>query len=212
MPASIRPRAITKSAYGILGVSDAMSRARNAKSVHIQLSAQPGFFQCRGSSRLDPAEMTRERPAPTCIPLTTATGTTRENHLNKPVILKMSTRPLTKRPADAVSAFVYELAMAILAIAFIGCTGRGMPKARPVAMFARPENTRVDVRLIEPVSVNAIINGKSVPRSPNEPDSSARGCLRSVCRLYALLRRRWVKASEDIMAAKYDQVGPEYGA
>jgi hypothetical protein len=60
-------------------------------------------------------------------------------------------------------------------MAFIGWTGRGIPKVRPVRMLARPEKTNVEGREMELVSVRAIIRGRRVPRSPKDPESSAKG-------------------------------------
>ena len=49
----------------------------------------------------------------------------------------------TKIPALAISAWLKSCAKATAAIAFMGCTGKGMPKARPVSMLARPLKTSV---------------------------------------------------------------------
>lgn len=73
--------------------------------------------------------------------------------------------------------------MATAAMAFMGCTGNGTPNSTPVMMLARPEKTSVLAKSIEPPILRAIINGKRVPRSPSEPDSSARGASRRVRRL-----------------------------
>ena len=64
-----------------------------------------------------PAEMTRESPAPTWIPLTTGVGITRVNHLRRPVTLKMSTTPDVVKPAETVSPIENFLAMATAAMA-----------------------------------------------------------------------------------------------
>lgn len=76
------------------------------------------------------------------------------------------------------------------AMAFMGCTGRGMPKVTPVIIFVRPENTKVAERDIDFVKVRAMSSGRRVPRSPREPESSARGFERRVLKLCALMRRR----------------------
>jgi len=68
--------------------------------------------------------------------------------------------PATKRPAEAVSAAVKERAME--AMAFIGCTGRGMPKRMPVRMLARPEKRRVVGREMLLLAVRAMRRGRRV--------------------------------------------------
>ena len=55
-----------------------------------------------------------------------------------------------------------------------------LPKVTPVRMFHRPENTRVVESDIELLTASAIISGRSVPRSPREPEISAKGDLRKV--------------------------------
>lgn len=105
-------------------------------------------------------------------------------------MLKTPRTPATKRPAEASSARLKSLARATDAIAFIGCTGKGIPKANPVSIFARPVNTRVVDRDIagttfwEDWLAKAIMMGSKVPRSPSEPEISFIGCRRKVSRLY----------------------------
>jgi hypothetical protein len=70
--------------------------------------------------------------------------------------------PATNRPADAVSAGLKERAMATAAMAFIGWTGRGMPKRRPVRMLARPEKRRVVGREMLVTAVRAMRRGRRV--------------------------------------------------
>lgn len=58
-------------------------------------------------------------------------------------------------------------------------------------MFHSPEKTKVVESDIELLTARVIIRGRSVPRSPNEPEISARGDLRNVetllaCRLLIL--------------------------
>lgn len=84
-----------------------------------------------------PALTIRERPVPSWIPFTTGTGTVDENNFISPVRHRRPIAPATKRPAEAVSAAVKGRAMAMAAMAFIGWTGRGMPKRVPVMMLAR---------------------------------------------------------------------------
>lgn len=180
-------------AYGIRrGKIEAMSRKRKAAVAHSRLS-QAGNVHRSGAMRVDPPLMTSEKPAPTWIPLTTATGTTRCSHASDPVSeRKRTAKPIVNPAAETSSRDnFWEIAMA--AMAFIGWTGRGRPKKRPVRMLARPENTRVDGREMEDVRVRAIIKGRRVPRSPREPESSARGAERRVERLWRVIRRRWVE-------------------
>lgn len=135
----------------------------------------------------------RERPAPTWMPFTTGIGTTRENQDRRPVMLRSRTIVETVIPAAAVSWMLNCLLMATAAIAFIGCTGRGRPNMKPVAMFARPVNTRVLGRDTEWVRVRAMRRGRSVPRSPRDPESSESGWERIVWRLCARERLRRVR-------------------
>jgi hypothetical protein len=60
-------------------------------------------------------------------------------------------------------------------LTFIGCTGSGIPNTTPVRIFQRPEKTRVVEREIELLIAKAIIKGRRVPRSPREPEISAKG-------------------------------------
>jgi hypothetical protein len=55
-----------------------------------------------------------------------------------------------------------------------------LPKVTPVTMFHKPENTRVVDSDMELFTASAIMSGRSVPRSPREPDISAKGDLRRV--------------------------------
>ena len=80
--------------------------------------------------------------------------------------------------------------MATAAIAFIGCTGNGMPKATPVRIFAVPVQSRVAGREIDLVMTRAVMSGRRVPRSPNDPDSSPIGSDLSVSTLCLWATRR----------------------
>ena len=97
------------------------------------------------------------------------------NQCIRPVILRNPIAAATKMPALAISAWLKFCASATAAIAFMGCTGRGMPKARPVSMFARPLKTRVLEREMARVWVRAMRMGRRVPMSPKEPDISVKG-------------------------------------
>ena len=77
------------------------------------------------------------------MPLTIVMGITRVNHFTRPVKLRKPTAAATKRPADINSSGRKDLAMATAAMAFIGCTGSGIPNIRPVKMLAMPLKTRV---------------------------------------------------------------------
>lgn len=75
---------------------------------------------------------------------------------------------------------------------FMGCTGRGIPKAIPVNIFQRPEKTRVVERDIELLMARAIMRGRRVPRSPKDPDISAKGeCLNAATLFFDLAFKRW---------------------
>ena len=50
-------------------------------------------------------------------------------------MLKTRIQAPTKIPAAAVSPAVNDLRIATAAIAFIGCTGSGIPKTNPVRML-----------------------------------------------------------------------------
>ena len=119
--------------------------------------------------------MIRERPVPTCMPLITGTGIRSVNQCISPVMLKNPIAAATKMPALAISAWLKSCARATAAIAFIGCTGKGMPKARPVSMLAKPLKTSVLEREMAPIWVRAMRMGRRVPMSPKEPDISVRG-------------------------------------
>ena len=84
-------------------------------------------------------------------------------------------RRLTTIPAAAFSSIVNFLAMATAAIAFIGCTGKGLPNENPVSIFAAPVKRSVAGSEIDLVITRAVMSGSRVPKSPSDPDSSARG-------------------------------------
>ena len=117
----------------------------------------------------------RERPVPSWMPLIMGVGMMWVKRWIRPVALRRVRQAATKSPADAVSARVKFWAMATAAIAFMGWTGRGRPKVRPVRMLARPENTRVLERKMLLVWVRAMRRGRRVPMSPKEPEISVKG-------------------------------------
>ena len=119
--------------------------------------------------------MIRDKPVPTCIPLTTGIGILSVNQCISPVILRNPIAAATKMPALAISAWLKFCARATAAIAFMGCTGKGMPKARPVRMLASPLKTSVLEREMVWFCVRAMTMGRRVPMSPKEPDISVRG-------------------------------------
>ena len=59
--------------------------------------------------------------------------------------------------------------------------------------MVRPEKIRVEGREMEDCRVRGSRRGSSVPRSPREPESSERGWLRRVRRLWVWIWRRWVR-------------------
>lgn len=95
-----------------------------------------------------------------------------DNQRRIPVKLKMRIQPPTKIPAAAIVPFEKLRAIATAAMAFIGWTGRGIPKKTPVKILKIPEKTRVLVREMVPLMANAIAIGRNVPRSPREPEIS----------------------------------------
>lgn len=82
-----------------------------------------------------PAAMIKLKPAPTWIPFTTGMGMTLVNQERSPEMLKKRMQLATKIPAAAVCPAVRDLKIATAAMAFIGCTGSGMPKKAPVRML-----------------------------------------------------------------------------
>lgn len=117
----------------------------------------------------------RDRPVPTCIPLTTGMGILAVNQCISPVMLKKPIAAPTKIPALAISAWLKSCANATAAMAFIGCTGKGMPKARPVSILASPLKTSVLEREMARIWVRAMRIGRRVPMSPKAPDISVKG-------------------------------------
>lgn len=163
-------------AYGNLGYPNEQIRSRTAAIAQRRLSPHHGPVQVRDKSMFVPALRHKDRPAPTWMPLTTGIGVMRLAHVIKPVRLNNPTKPATTRPAAAFSSSVNLRAIATAAMAFMGCTGKGIPNATPVRILAAPVNRRVEGREMELESTRAVISGKRVPKSPNEPESSARGC------------------------------------
>lgn len=96
-------------------------------------------------------------------------------------------------PAAAFSSRVNLREMATAAIAFMGWTGNGMPKAMPVSMLAAPVKSNVAGREMELEMTRAVMRGKRVPRSPSEPESSARGAATKVSTLCLWAFRRRVQ-------------------
>jgi hypothetical protein len=171
----MRPMVKTMRAYGIRGKGRVKMRRMAAASAQRGLSPHHSPIHPSGARRFDPALKQSDSPAPTCMPLTTGTGVTLLAHCIIPVTLMIPTNAATTNPAAAFSSIVNFRAIATAAMAFMGCTGSGMPKATPVRMFVAPVNRRVEGRDIEFVRTRAVISGRSVPRSPSEPESSARG-------------------------------------
>ena len=87
-------------------------------------------------------------------------------------MLKMKIQIPTKAPAAAIVPLLKDRAIATAAIAFIGCTGRGIPKKRPVKMLKMPENMSVLDKETVSLMAKAIAIGRKVPRSPSEPEIS----------------------------------------
>ena len=138
--------------------------------------------------------MIRDSPVPTWMPLITGIGIRSVNQFISPVMLRKPMPAATKMPALAISALLKFCARATAAMAFMGCTGRGMPKARPVSMLARPLKTSVLEREMARVWVSAMRMGRSVPMSPKEPEISVKGWREKVSMLYRWIRRKSVFA------------------
>ena len=143
---------------------------------HSRLSPHHGPVHPRGLSIVVPALKHSDKPAPTWMPFTTGIGVTRFAQLMSPVMLNNPTKAATISPAAAFSSSVNFRAMATAAIAFMGCTGNGIPNTMPVSILAAPVKSKVDGNEIEFVMTKAVISGSRVPRSPSEPESSASGC------------------------------------
>jgi len=94
-----------------------MSKNRNANIAHNRLSEPFGSVHPRGWRRLDPADIIKDKPAPTWMPLTTGIGMTLVNHLSNPVALKIRTNTEVVKPAATVSSIVNFLEIATAAIA-----------------------------------------------------------------------------------------------
>lgn len=71
---------------------------------------------------------------------------TRVNQESSPVMLKRRMQEETKMPAAAVCPAVRSLRMATAAMAFMGWTGKGIPKKNPVRMLYIPVNISVVVK------------------------------------------------------------------
>lgn len=170
-------------AYGMRGWAKVQRSKRTAARAQRRLSPHHGPVQVSGRSIFDPALRHNESPAPTWMPLTTGMGVTRFAQLSRPVTLKKPTNTATTIPAAAFSLRENLRAMATAAMAFIGWTGRGRPKERPVRMLAAPVKSSVEGNDIEFDITSAVMSGSNVPRSPSEPDSSASGCSRIVSTL-----------------------------
>ena len=155
-----------------------------------RLSPHHGPVQVSDERSFVPVLKHSDRPAPTWIPFTTGIGVTRFAQLINPVMLNTPTRPATTNPAAAFCSSVNCRAIATAAMAFIGCTGSGIPKARPVSTFAAPVKRRVEGSDIEFVRTRVVMSGSSVPRSPSEPDSSANGWDFIVSMLCSWVRRK----------------------
>ena len=81
----------------------------------------------------------------------------------------------------------------------MGCTGKGTPNTIPVTIFHTPQKTSVADKDIEPWIARAIISGRSVPRSPKDPDISAKGDFRKVDILFVWIRLSLEKAMASVL-------------
>ena len=64
--------------------------------------------------------------------------------------------------------------LATAAMAFMGCTGMGIPKANPVTIFINPAAMSDGTSCSPHCDTIATSKGMNVPKSPSEPASSAR--------------------------------------
>lgn len=92
--------------------------------------------------------------------------------VRRPVTLNRRMKAATKRPAAAMAPLVKVRAMATAAMAFMGWTGRGIPKKTPVRMLKSPEKISVLERETVLLTARAMAMGRNVPRSPREPEIS----------------------------------------
>ncbi|KLU88837.1 hypothetical protein MAPG_07820 [Magnaporthiopsis poae ATCC 64411] len=151
-----------------------------AKAARAQMRLSHGCGRSQGRRRDEPAETISESPAPNWMPLTTGTGMCRVSQRRRPVRDRTRTAAETRAPAATVLWRLEPSRMAAAAMAFMGWTGRGMPKTRPVATLKKPEKTRVADSEIDRCRARAIISGSRVPRSPRAPETSASGRRRIV--------------------------------
>ena len=101
---------------------------RKAKAAKARsLLSLPGVIQPSGWIILLPALMASASPALTWMPLTIGTGTTRLSHLRVPLALSAKTAMPIVKPAAIVSCLLKFWLIATAAMAFIGCTGSGIP-------------------------------------------------------------------------------------
>jgi len=77
---------------------------------------------------------------------------------------------------------------------FIGCTVSGTPNTIPVKIFHMPEKTSVADKEMEPLTARAIMIGRSVPKSPSDPEISESVESRKVATLF-----EWCKDKESII-------------
>lgn len=132
---SVRPRTRAMSAKGVVGRRVVRAKARKVQINQMWLSVQLGPRKVSLLRALVPAAMTREKPAPSCMPFTIGMGIVRVKSARRPVTEKRRRQRDTKMPAALMEGAERFLRRATAAMAFMGWTGRGMPYRRPVAML-----------------------------------------------------------------------------
>lgn len=164
------------------------------------------------------AEVKRESPVPSWMPLMTQEGMRSVRARRRPVRERRRRAAETRKPASwgveggrlgearVAAAMACHCPCSVLVViqstqidgramlgmynTFIGCTGKGTPKTAPVTRLNTPDVTSIAGKSMEPCRESARVRGMKVPRSPRAPAISAAGERRRVSRLRRLTARR----------------------
>jgi hypothetical protein len=112
-----------------------------------------------------------------------------------PMIEKTATIVAVVNPADMFSLNPIPRARTIPAIAFMGCTANGYPNHDPATILASPVKTSVLAKSMAPICARAMRIGRSVPKSPRLPETSASGLARRCRRFHCAIEPNVRKAS-----------------